>query len=193
MQTDNGCSQADFRFRLLRSVRNSKSEREHKQEFLNEVTCKRNSVFDKDGHRNVRIKNPLRIFIMPTDCKSVGTGASKNFVFSIFYCSHLSLSLYKIGGGSAIKYFENFVFSIFYCSHLSLSLYKIGGGSAIKYFENFVFSIFYCSHLSLSLYKIGGSSAIKYFENFVFSIFYCSRLSLSLYSISLDYFKRTKI
>ena len=51
--------------------------------------------------------------------------------FFILYCSHLSLSLNKIGGGSAIK-IKKLCFFILYCSRLSLSLNKIGCGSEIK-------------------------------------------------------------
>ena len=51
--------------------------------------------------------------------------------FFILYCSHLVLSLNKIGGGSEKSKIKT-TFFICLFTHLSLSLNKIGCGSAIK-------------------------------------------------------------
>ena len=52
-------------------------------------------------------------------------------MFFILYCSRLSLSLNKIGGGSEKSKIKT-TFFICLFTHLVLSLNKIGGGSAIK-------------------------------------------------------------
>ena len=74
----------------------------------------------------------------------------KTLFSAISNCARLSLSLYKIGCGSATSSLKSKLLA-WCCARLSLSLYKIGCGSATPSLKSKLLA-WCCARLSLSLY-----------------------------------------